>query len=147
MSILKELKEMIAARGGNAGSANTVSEAVDVLTDLGGGSGGSNFIVTVTVSGYDGPEESAIGVSDKSLSEITDAWNSFKTIWVHVLLSEEEEYYTPIGGVSNSSLTTLLTFSSYQSSPTEYTHISGREEIYFTSPTLNNDVLIFRHQW
>lgn len=78
MSILKELKEMITARGGNAGSANTVSQAVDVLTDLGGGS--SSYVATLTativsVSDGDVIESKRIWSIDKTFEEITNAYN------------------------------------------------------------------------
>jgi hypothetical protein len=76
MSILKELKEMITARGGNAGSANTVAQAVDALTDLGGGGGSSSYVATLTAT--------IVGISDgltfeysidKTFEEIANAYN------------------------------------------------------------------------
>lgn len=95
MSILKELKEMITARGGNAGSANTVAQAVDVLTDLGEGSGGSSdfnvFITTKALWSEDElPTEDASefwkhvyyanDVYDKTPEETIAAFMSGKTV-------------------------------------------------------------------
>lgn len=74
MSILKELKEMITARGGNAGSANTVSQAVDVLTDLGGRS--SSYVATITSTIVDVSDGATFEMSiDKTFEEITNAYN------------------------------------------------------------------------